>query len=40
MAKYNKNFDSLLEEMNEYWGEDGLIKFVENLLGPPDQTQA
>lgn len=38
MVKYSKNFDSLIEEMNNYWGEDDLIKFVENLLGPPGPT--
>lgn len=27
------------EEMNDYWGDHRLIDFVENLLGPADETK-
>ena len=36
MAKYTKNFDSMVGETNDYWGKDGLVRFVESLLGPAD----
>lgn len=29
----------MLEEMNDYWGDHRLIDFVENLLGPAEETE-
>lgn len=36
MVKYKKDFDSLLGEMNDYWGEHDLGKFIDNLLQSAD----
>lgn len=40
MAKYTKNFASMVGETNAYWGKNGLVQFVEGLLGPSDREDS
>lgn len=40
MAKYTKNFASMVGETNGYWGKDGLVQFVESFLGPADREDS
>lgn len=37
MVKYQKNFDLLLGEINDYWGEHDLGQFIDNLLQSADR---